>query len=161
MRHQASADHNERLSNVANLSFVAHYANADELEKNTTTTIRTENSVTTDYGDYTNLRAICHEREQAEQCFQDFMTYTHRRNNALRRAYSHSCYVGTRATVATVAPVVQTLAQVSATFAKLITPTSLPPGRCHALNVLATCHASNAPGLSLIANDIGRSSPPE
>jgi hypothetical protein len=45
----------------------------------------------------------------------------------------------------------QTLAQVAASFTALSLPSSAPPGKSFSLNVLATCHASNAPGLSPIA----------
>ena len=43
-----------------------------------------------------------------------------------------------------------TLAQVAQLFAPVTRSTFAPPGQRSALNVLATCHASNAPGLSLV-----------
>ena len=43
-----------------------------------------------------------------------------------------------------------TLAQVAQLFTTVARFTSAPPGQRSALNVLATCHASNAPGLSLV-----------
>ena len=43
-----------------------------------------------------------------------------------------------------------TLAQVAQLFATVTRSISAPPGQRSALNVLATCHASNAPGLSLV-----------
>ena len=44
------------------------------------------------------------------------------------------------------------LAQVAQVFTLAHSPTShAPPGHLYALNVLATCHASNAPGLSPVS----------
>jgi hypothetical protein len=46
------------------------------------------------------------------------------------------------------------LAQVAQVFTVALSPAShTPPGHLYALNVLATCHASNAPGLSPVARN--------
>jgi hypothetical protein len=48
----------------------------------------------------------------------------------------------------------ESLAQVAQVFTLAHSPTShAPPGHLYALNVLATCHASNAPGLFPVASN--------
>jgi len=63
-----------------------------------------------------------------------------------QRAHAAYCSARTKTHSADLLPV--TLAQVAQLFAPVARSTSAPPGQSCALNVLATCHASNAPGLS-------------
>jgi len=63
----------------------------------------------------------------------------------LRKAHVSFCKVRQVKTV------VLNLAQVSAQYVNTKRLQHEPPGLCSCSNVLATCHASNAPGLSLIA----------
>ena len=82
------------------------------------------------------------------------------RNRAMWSAYRHDCYCKARAIITRVPELIaKTSAQVSALFTVFADAMSSPPGQLTAPNILATCHASNAPGLSRIAMTYGRSSP--
>ena len=73
------------------------------------------------------------------------------RNNVLLREYAHRCLTALRNVVARCVLVLQTLRQLSASFDRLLPTACAPPGQLFARCVLATCCASNAPGLSPIA----------
>lgn len=106
------------------------------------------------------LRIVAHELELAQECQQAMFDCGAIRTLALMKAYAHACWCKVRAVlVSNFDPKLQTLAQVAASFTALSLPSSAPPGKSFSLNVLATCHASNAPGLSRIAMTSGRSSP--
>jgi hypothetical protein len=60
----------------------------------------------------------------------------------VKKQRAHAAYCSARAKTH------MTLAQVAQLFAPVARSTSAPPGQRSAPNVLATCHASNAPGLS-------------
>jgi hypothetical protein len=97
------------------------------------------------------LRTIMHEHELADECMQAMFQCASIRNNAMRKARAHRLYVLQRLAhlhADTVQLLSLTLRQVCAMFATVARSTSAPPGHRSALNVLATCHASNAPGLS-------------
>ena len=70
-----------------------------------------------------------------------------------RRA--HEAYCKVRSLSLRIIETVQSsLAQVAQVFTVALSPAShTPPGHLYALNVLATCHASNAPGLSPVARN--------
>jgi hypothetical protein len=101
------------------------------------------------------LRTWAHENEQAEKSFSDMQTLFALRNRALMRAYAHHAYCVARSlSLRMIETLQESLAQVAQVFTLAHSPTShAPPGHLYALNVLATCHASNAPGLSLVARN--------
>jgi hypothetical protein len=109
------------------------------------------------------LRMWAHEQELAQECMQAMFDCGAIRTRALMRQYAHNCYCKARASVARVPKLIAlTLAQVADSFTALsLSHSSAPPGVKTAPNVLATCQASNAPGLSVIAMTYGRSTPHE
>lgn len=99
------------------------------------------------------LRMVTHEHELADECMQAMFQCASIRNNAMRKARAHRLYVLQRLAhlhADTVQLLSLTLRQVCAMFTTVARFTSAPPGQRSAPNVLATCHASNAPGLSLV-----------
>lgn len=133
-----------------------HNATAKQLENDAT--VRTDNEVMTCWESPQALRNWAHENELAEIAFQSFMQCTYMASKAKMKAYQHACYV--KACALTFSDkkldwrMPMSLAQVSARHANTKRKQHDPPGLCLCSNVLATCHASNAPGLSLIANDL-------
>jgi hypothetical protein len=109
------------------------------------------------------LRMWAHEQELAQECMRAMFDCGAIRTRALMRQYAHNCYCKVRASVARVPELIAlTLAQVADSFTALsLLHSSAPPGVKTAPNVLATCHASNAPGLSAIAMTYGRRTPHE
>jgi len=109
------------------------------------------------------LRMWAHEQELAQECMRAMFDCGAIRTRALMRQYAHNCYCKVRGSVARVpALIALTLAQVADSFTALsLAIKPLPPGVKTAPNVLATCHASNAPGLSAIAMTYGRRTPHE
>lgn len=102
------------------------------------------------------LRMSAHEHDLAQECIQAMFTCSAIRTQVQRRALAHRCYVSARSKIfngfETVKQFVSmSLSEVAQLFATVKRSTSSPPVQLHALNVLATCHASNAPGLSPIA----------
>jgi hypothetical protein len=101
------------------------------------------------------LRMVAHEHELADECMRAMFECASIRNNAMKKALAHRFYVLQRLAQLQADTVQQwlslSLRQVCAIFATVARSTSAPPGQRAALNVLATCHASNAPGLSLVA----------
>ena len=98
------------------------------------------------------LRATMREWELMQECQEAFYDCVRYRNRALMSAYRHTCYCRVRAVIPR--PVSMTLSQVSSCHAGVeIARTSIsPPGELHPRTVLATCHASNAPGLNAHAH---------
>jgi hypothetical protein len=97
------------------------------------------------------LRMVTHEHELADECMQAMFQCVSIRNNAMKKARADRLYVLQRLAhlhAHTVQLLALTLRQVCAMFTTVARFTSAPPGHRSALNVLATCHASNAPGLS-------------
>jgi len=101
------------------------------------------------------LRTACHESELAEQSFRDMQLCFSLRNRALMKAYAHHAYCVARSVISRSFETVQlSLAQVAQVFTLALSPAShAPPGQLSARCVLATCHASNAPGLSVVARN--------
>jgi hypothetical protein len=99
------------------------------------------------------LRMVAHEHELADECMHAMFQCVSIRNNAMKKARADRLYVLQRLAhlhAHTVQLLSLTLRQVCAMFTTVARLTSAPPGQRSALNVLATCHASNAPGLSLV-----------
>jgi hypothetical protein len=125
-----------------------HQATADEVLAQA----QTDEPGVTCWASPQQLRTYSHEIELAQECMQAMFDCGAIRTRALMKAYAHACWCKVRAVlVSNFDPKLQTLAQVAASFTALSLPSSAPPGKNFALNVLATCHASNAPGLSPIA----------
>ena len=137
-----SADYLERMN--------AHHANAKQL--NDDATVRTDNEVMTCWKSPQALRNWAHENDLADIAFQSFLDCGRMASKARMKAYQHSCYVKacalTLSDKKTASPVPMTLAEVTARHANAKRKQHDPPGLCLCSNVLATCHASNAPGLS-------------
>jgi hypothetical protein len=133
-----------------------HNATAKQLHDDAT--VRTDNEVMTHWESPQALRNWAHENELAEIAFQRFMACTYMANKARMKAYQHSCYVKACAlTLSDIKParhIPMSLAEVDARYFNTKRKQHNAPGLCPCSNVLATCHASNAPGLSLIANDL-------
>ena len=102
------------------------------------------------------LRECVHEQDLAEASLQAMFDCGAKRNKAQWSAYRHACYCKAREVVARVPVIIaHSLRQVSTQLIALARSVS-PPGLMTAPNVLATCHASNAPGLPRIAMTYGR-----
>jgi hypothetical protein len=148
--HYAQAS-NDALANGQTL-----HDTARQLRNDCTTT--TGNSVTMQFTPETLTNCANAER-QAEKAFSNMVRYMQCRNNVLMREYAHKCLTALRNVVARVMTMLQTLRQLSATFD--LVATSAPPGQLFARCVLATCCASNAPGLSPIAMNYWQVRPKE
>ena len=138
--------HYLQASNNAMTNGQTHSDTAKQLRNDCTTT--TDNSVTMQFTPETLTIYADHER-QAEKAWADMVRFMQCRNNVLLREYAHRCLTKLRNVVARCVRVVQTLRQLSASFD--LVATSAPPGQLFAPCVLATCCASNAPGLSPVA----------
>ena len=140
-----------------------HYATAKQL--NDDATVRTDNEVMTCWKSPQALRNWAHEEELAQIAFQSFQDCMHMANKARWKAYQHSCYVKacalTLSDMKTDWHMPMSLAEVSARHANAKQKQHDPPGLCSCSNVLATCHASNAPGLSPTAMTYWRVPPRE
>jgi len=102
------------------------------------------------------LRESAGKLELAEAYWQAELDCGAMRTRAMWSAYRHNCYCKAREVVARVPVIVaHSLRQVSAQLIALARSVS-PPGLMTAPNILATCHASNAPGLPRIAMTYGR-----
>lgn len=125
----------------------AHYASADTMREQRTTRETGERYTHTSW-DARDLRAWGHEMELAQECEQAMYECARGRYRAQMTAYAHTCLCRVR--VVRPRPVVFTLAQVAHLFAEndRKRTTNAPPGQLRTRTVLATCHASNAPGLS-------------
>jgi len=131
---------------------------ARQLRDNCTTT--TGNSVTMQFTPETLTNCANAER-QAEKAFSDMVRYMQCRNNVLEREYAHRCLTALRNVVARCVRVVQTLRQWLTSLYRLLPTACAPPGQLFARCVLATCCASNAPGLSPIAMNYWQVRPKE
>ena len=124
-----------------------HQATAKQLQDNAT--VRTDNEVMTRWESPQALREWSHENELAQASFDAMLDCGAMQNRALWSAYRHACYCKAREVVARVPVIIaNTLRQVSALFTIVADAMSSPPGLITAPNVLATCQASNAPGLT-------------
>ena len=134
------ADYSERMD--------THYANAKRLLDGAT--VRTGDEVTTHWESPQALREWAHENELAEASFQAMLDCGAMQNRALWSAYRRTCWLRVREVIARVPDIsvfANTLRQVSTQLIALARSVS-PPGLMTAPNILATCHASNAPGLT-------------
>jgi len=136
-----------------------HQATADEVLAQA----QTDEPGVTCWASPQQLRTYSHEIELAQECMQAMFDCGAIRTRALMKAYAHACWCKVRTSVARVR---ETLLAGSLTFrdrmAQVITlASSAPPGKSFALNVLATCHASNAPGLSPVAMNYWQAKPPQ
>jgi hypothetical protein len=154
--YEATANKLQAGSNDYLMRMNEYNARAKELES--AATVRTDNEVMTCWESPQALRNWSHETELAEIAFQSFQDCIHMANKARWKAYQHSCYVKacalTLSDMKTASPVAMTLAEVNARYLNTKRKQHDPPGLCLCSNVLATCHASNAPGLFPIANDL-------
>ena len=124
-----------------------HQATAKQ--KHDDATVRTGNEVVTHWGSPQALSEWSHEDELARTSFDLMLDCGAMLNRAQWSAYRHDCYCKAREVVARVPVIVaNTLRQVSALFTIVADAMSSPPGQLTAPNVLATCQASNAPGLT-------------
>lgn len=125
-----------------------HQAQADTLSQQAKTT--SETGVISVWSSPEQLRTWSQAQQQAQQCFDSVLQRGAWRGRVMFRAYQHSAWCAVRAVVPGLLDSVRlTLAQV----ARLFTPVNPahdhdPPGLLLSCSVLATCQASNAPGLS-------------
>ena len=121
---------------------------ARQLRNDCTTT--TDNSVISHYTPE-SLRYWADTDRQAEKAFSDMVRYMQCRNNVLLREYAHRCLTALRNVVARCILILHTLRDLVAQTDRRQPTACAPPGQLFARCILATCSASNAPGLSLIA----------
>lgn len=121
---------------------------AKQLRNDCTTT--TDNSVTMRFTPETLTICADHER-RAEKAWADMVRFMQCRNNVLEREYAHRCLTALRSVVARCVLILQTLRDLVAQTDRRPLTACAPPGQLFARCVLATCCASNAPGLSSIA----------
>lgn len=141
-----------RVSVLGN-NMTEHHANADTMSKEREQI--TPEGVTVAWESPQALRTWAHETELAEKSFSEMQSLFALRNRALMRAYAHHAYCVARSLSLHMIETLQvSLAQVAQVFTVALSPAShAPPGQLFARSVLATCHASNAPGLSPIARN--------
>ena len=132
-----------------------HQATALQIHEEHTERTPGELSYRTVWADPQELRTWSQTQELAEQSFRAMQFSLALRNRALMKAYAHHAYCVVRSVISRSFETVQlSLAQVAQVFTVALSPAShAPPGHLYALNVLATCHASNAPGLSPVARN--------
>jgi hypothetical protein len=142
----------DRVSALGN-RMTEHHTTADTMRKEREQV--TPEGVSVVWENPQALRTACHESELAEQTFRDMQSCLALRNRALMKAYAHHAYCVVRSVISRSFDSVQlSLAQVAQVFAVALSPAShAPPGQLCARSVLATCHASNAPGLSPVARN--------
>lgn len=131
---------------------MADYVRRSELHTRTAETLQpardSEGLVTWDSPH--QLRTVMHEHELAQQCLQASMDCSTMRARALAHATAHALWVRARTVPFLLVRTVATLREVAALFTDLPRLCGAPPGNALAVNVLATCQASNAPGLSRV-----------
>lgn len=117
----------------------AHTARARDLAQQTTGRCTTPSA----------LRLVVHEHDKADQCLQASVTCNRHWNTARNMAHAHAslCKVRTTRTASSLVMVARTTAQVAGDYTPRSRETSAPPGALSDRAPLATCHASNAPGL--------------
>lgn len=124
----------------------SYQANARELHDKAT--VRTGNEIVTHWGSPQALSEWSHEEQLAKASYDAMMDCGAMLNHAQWSAYRHNCYCKARASVARVPMIVaESLREVSTQLTALARSIS-PPGLMTAPNILATCQASNAPGLT-------------
>lgn len=131
----------------------AHHEHAMKQQSERTKQVPGELSFVTHWENPQALRLSAHESELAQECLQLAQTCQAMFARSQMRQYQHTCYCKVRTQekllLAHTAPL--SLREVSNIYAKKLR-TNKPPNSCiSAPPVLATCHASNAPGLSPIA----------
>ena len=140
--------HYLQASNDAMTNGQTHSDIAKQLRNDCTTT--TNNSITMHFTPETLTICADHNR-QAEKAWADMVRYMQCRNNVLEREYAHRCLTALRNVVARCVLILQTLRDLVAQTDRRQPTACAPPGQLFAPCVLATCCASNAPGLSPIA----------
>lgn len=112
-----------------------------------------ENGAVSVWSSPQQLRTWSEKQQQAQQLFETVLQRGAVRGRLLFRAYQHSTWCAVRAVVYALRDTVKmSLSQVSALFTPAHPATDHdPPGLLLSCSVLATCHASNAPGLSPVA----------
>lgn len=125
----------------------AHYETARTMQAGAT--VATAEGVSTCWESPQAVRLWAHENELASACMQASFDCHRYWWNASNKAHQHACYCRARSQEIDTAPAL-TLAQVADLFAgkERERATHAPP-RAPRLSALATCHASNAPGLPL------------
>lgn len=109
-----------------------------------------ENGAVSVWSSPQQLRTWGEKQDTVELLFQSALRRGAVRGRLLFRAYQHSTWCAVRAVVYALRDTVKmSLSQVSALFTPAHPATDHdPPGLLLSCSVLATCHASNAPGLS-------------
>ena len=132
-----------------------HQETALAIHEEHTERIPGELSYRTVWGTPQALRTWSQEQQLAEQSFRAMQLSLALRNRALMKAYAHHAYCVVRSVISRSFETLQlSLAQVAQVFTVAHSPAShAPPGQLSARSVLATCHASNAPGLSPVARN--------
>lgn len=150
---EAVARHFSAQLSVHEKSMTEHHTNADTMRKEREEI--TPEGVSTNWESAQALRTWSQEQDLAEQSFRAMQSSLALRNRALMKAYAHHAYCVVRTVALRTFETLQlSLAQVAQVFTVALSPAShAPPGHLYALNVLATCHASNAPGLSPVARN--------
>jgi hypothetical protein len=135
-----------------------HYDNAEQLHQQRCVRVPGEMSYVTKWESPQALREWAHENELGQIAQQSVMQCVRMKSSAMMKAYQHTCYVNvcalTLSDMKTALPIAMTLAEVTARYVNTKRKQHDPPGLCSCSNVLATCHASNAPGLFPSANDL-------
>jgi len=156
--HDATAQYLRAGSDDYYKRMTVHYANAEQSHEQRCVRVPGEMSYVTKWESPQALREWAHENELAEIAQQSFMKCLSMANKAQMKAYQHACYVKacalTLSDMKTALPIAMTLAEVTARYVNTKRKQHDPPGLCSCSNVLATCHASNAPGLFPSANDL-------
>lgn len=127
-----------------------HYATADALRE--TRTVRSAEGVAVAWDSAAELRLWAHEQELAQAAWNASATCQRRWSRVMFRAYQHRCLLSIRDAHTPRRRELcdrQSLAQVAADHADKNRDhaSNAPPGHLRDLSALATCHASNAPGL--------------
>ena len=150
---EAVARHFSAQLSVHEKSMTEHHTNADTMRKEREEI--TPEGVATNWESAQALRTWSQEQDLAEQSFRAMQSSLALRNRALMKAYAHHAYCAVRTVALRTFEILQlSLAQVAQVFTVALSPAShAPPGQLSARSVLATCHASNAPGLSPVARN--------
>lgn len=129
-----------------------HLEQATRLHEQATVRVPGELSYMTHWESPEALRTWANEQHQADLHQQAMHHSAGVRVRALMRSYAHACLCRVRTTAQTVArSVPQSLAQVSAGFRPAGYALRHAPPLVPVPDVLSTCHASNAPGLTGVA----------
>jgi hypothetical protein len=150
---EITARHFSACATALSERMTEHHANANTMSKEREQI--TPEGVTVAWESPQALRTWAHETDLAEKSFSDMQTLFALRNRALMKAYAHHAYCVARSLAWRTFETLQlSLAQVAQVFTVALSPAShAPPGQLSARSVLATCHASNAPGLSPVARN--------